>query len=383
MTYHDPWATSERQALRKLVADFTQREIAPHMDQWERDGAVPRSLHRQAGELGLLELGFPESVGGAGDYVDLMIVVEELIANGGSAGLCASLLTHTIATPHIAAVGDPEQVAKYVRPTLAGNKIGALAITEPGAGSDVASVATKAVRDGADYVVTGAKTYITSGVRADYVTTVVRTGGPGHRGLSLLIVDTAAPGFSVTRKLEKMGCLCSDTAELAYDNVRVPASNLVGAEGSAFPQLMPRLAGERLQLAVQAVATARRAFDLTVPWARQRVTFGQPIAQRQVIRHKLAEMARQITAARVFVRDVAARYADGQPVDKEVAMAKNTAVFASDYVVNEAVQIFGGMGYIRENEVERLYRDARILGIGGGSNEIMNEIISKTLGLDT
>jgi len=383
MTYHDPWATSERQALRKLVADFTQREIAPHMDQWERDGAVPRSLHRQAGELGLLELGFPESVGGAGDYVDLMIVVEELIANGGSAGLCASLLTHTIATPHIAAVGDPEQVAKYVRPTLAGNKIGALAITEPGAGSDVASVATKAVRDGADYVVTGAKTYITSGVRADYVTTVVRTGGPGHRGLSLLIVDTAAPGFSVARKLEKKGCLCSDTAELAYDNVRVPACNLVGAEGSAFPQLMPRLAGERLQLAVQAVATAQRAFDLTVPWARQRVTFGQPIAQRQVIRHKLAEMARQITAARVFVRDVAARYADGQPVDKEVAMAKNTAVFASDYVVNEAVQIFGGMGYIRENEVERLYRDARILGIGGGSNEIMNEIISKTLGLDT
>jgi acyl-CoA dehydrogenase len=382
MTYQDPWATPERQALRKLVADFTSREIAPYMDQWECDGAVPRSLHRQAGQLGLLELSFPESVGGAGDYVDLMVVVEELIANGGSPGLSAALLTHTIATPHIAAAGDPEQVDKYVRPTLAGTKIGALAITEPGAGSDVASVATKAVRDGDDYVVTGAKTYITSGARADYVTTVVRTGEPGHRGLSLLIVDTDAPGFSVTRKLEKMGCRCSDTAELAYDDVRVPASNLVGAEGSAFAQLMPRLAGERLHLAVGAVATAQRAFELTVPWARQRVTFGQPLARRQVMRHKLAEMARQITAARAFVRDVVARYADGQSVDTEVAMAKNTAVFTSDYVVNEAVQIFGGMGYIRENEVERLYRDARILGIGGGSNEIMNEIIATTLGLD-
>jgi acyl-CoA dehydrogenase len=378
----DLWSTPERRDLRKLVADFTTREVAPNMDQWERQGAVPRSLHERAGKLGLLELGFPESVGGAGDYIDLIILVEELIANGGSAGLCAALLTHTIATPHIAAAGDRRQIDTYVRPTLAGKKIGSLAITEPGTGSDVAAVAAKATRDGDEYVVNGAKTYITSGTRADYVTTVVRTGEPGHRGLSLLIVDTNTPGFSVIRQLEKMGCACSDTAELSYDDVRVPVANLVGAEGTAFAQLMTRLDGERLQLAAQAVAIAHRAFDLALPWVRERVTFGQPLSQRQVIRHRLAEMARQTTAARSFVRDVVARYAAGDRVSREVAMAKNTAVFACDYVTNEAVQIFGGMGYIRENEVERLYRDSRILGIGGGSNEIMNEIVANSLGLD-
>ncbi|QLY28866.1 acyl-CoA dehydrogenase family protein [Nocardia huaxiensis] len=378
----DLWSTPERQDLRKLVRDFTRRDIAPHMDDWERAGELPRELHAKAGELGLLELSFPESAGGAGDYIDLAILIEELIGNGGSPGLCGSLLTHTIAAPHIAAVGNPAQVEKYVRPTLAGTKIGSLAITEPGTGSDVAAVGTRAVRDGDHYLVDGAKTYITSGVRADYVTTVVRTGGPGYRGLSLLIVDTDTPGFTVGRKLEKMGCLCSDTAELSYDGVRVPVSNLVGPENSAFAQLMTRLDGERLNLAVQAYATAQRAYDLTVPWVRERTTFGQPLAQRQVIRHKLAEMARRVTVARVYVRDVLTRYVTGQPVGSEVAMAKNTAAMACEYVVNEAVQIYGGMGYIRENEVERLYRDSRILTIGGGSTEIMNEVIAKSLGLD-
>ena len=377
----DPWATPERHDLRKLVADFTAREIAPHMDQWERAGLLPRSLHEKAGRLGLLELAFPESVGGAGDYIDLAILIEELIGNGGSPGLCGSLLTHTIAAPHIAAIADPAQVDTYVRPTLAGTKIGALAITEPGTGSDVAAVRTMAVRDGDHYVVDGAKTYITSGTRADYVTTVVRTGGPGHRGLSLLIVDTDSPGFSVGRKLEKMGCLCSDTAELHYDGVRVPVANLVGTEGTAFGQLMTRLDGERLNLAVQGYATAQRAFDLTLPWVRERVTFGEPLSRRQVIRHKLAEMARRITVARSYVHDVLTRYIAGQPVGAEVAMAKNTAALACEFAVHEAVQIFGGMGYIRENEVERLYRDGRLLSIGGGATEIMNEVIAKSLPL--
>lgn len=378
----DLWSTPERQDLRKLVREFTLRDITPYMDTWERAGELPRELHATAGELGLLDLAFPESVGGVGDYIDLAILIEELIGNGGSPGLCGSLLTHTIAAPHIAAVGSPEQVEKYVRPTLAGTKIGSLAITEPGTGSDVAAVGTRAVRDGDHYIVDGAKTYITSGVRADYVTTVVRTGGPGYRGLSLLIVDTDTPGFTVGRKLEKMGCLCSDAAELSYSGVRVPVTNLVGPENSAFIQLMTRLDGERLNLAVQAYATAQRAYDLTVPWVRDRTTFGQPLSQRQVIRHKLAEMARRITVARVYVRDVLTRYVTGEPVGSEVAMAKNTAAMACEYVVNEAVQIFGGMGYIRENEVERLYRDSRILTIGGGATEIMNEVIVKSLGLD-
>ncbi|MEU1208724.1 acyl-CoA dehydrogenase family protein [Nocardia sp. NPDC005825] len=375
------WNTPERRDLRKLAAEFTIREIAPHMDRWERDGSLPRALHRQAGELGLLGLAFPESAGGAGDYIDLAILIEELIGNGGSPGLCGSLLTHTIAAPHIAAAGDPAQIGTYVAPTLAGDKIGSLAITEPGTGSDVAAVRTTAVRDGDHYVVNGAKTYITSGSRADYVTTVVRTGGPGHGGLSLLIVDADTPGFTVGRTLEKMGCLCSDTAELHYDDVRVPVANLVGAEGTAFAQLMTRLDGERLNLAVQGYATAQRAYDLTLPWVRDRVTFGEPLANRQVIRHKLAEMARQITVARVFVRDVLTRYVAGESVGAEVAMAKNTAAMACEHVIHEAVQIFGGMGYIRENEVERLYRDGRLLSIGGGATEIMNEIIAKSLPL--
>lgn len=376
------WDTGERRALRSLAADFTRREITPHMDEWERDGAVPRSLHVHAGELGLLGLSFPEAVGGGGDLIDLFILVEEIIGNGGSPGVCAALLTHTIATPHIAAAGDTAQIDAFVRPTLAGRAIGSLGITEPGAGSDVSSVSTRARRDGDDFLVTGAKTYITSGVRADYVTTVVRTGDAGHSGLSLLVIDTDSPGFTVTRTLDKMGCRCSDTAELSLVDVRVPAANLVGAEGSAFAQLMPRLDGERLQLAVQAYSTAQRALDLTIPWARERTTFGLPLAQRQVIRHRLAEMARQVTVARTFVRDVTSRYIAGRATSAEVAMAKNTAVAACESVVNDAVQIFGGMGYIRENEVERLYRDARILGIGGGSTEIMNEIIGKSLGLD-
>lgn len=372
----DPFETDERRALRALVAAFTEREVAPNMDTWEQEGSVPIELHRAAAKSGLLELGFPEAAGGAGDYIDLAILIEELIGHGGSPGLCGALLTHTIAAPHIAAAGDPEQIAKYVRPALDGRKIGSLAITEPGTGSDVAGVGTAAVRDGDHYVVNGAKTYITSGTRADFVTTVVRTGGPGHSGLSLLIVDTDTPGFSVGRRLEKMGCRCSDTAELHYDNVRVPAANLVGAEGTAFKQLMTRLDGERLNLAVQGYATAQRALDLVLPWVEDRVTFGAPLASRQVIRHKIAEMATQITVARTFVRDVVARYVRGEAVSVEVAMAKNTAAQTCEFVVHEAVQIFGGMGYVRENEVERLYRDGRLLSIGGGATEIMNEVIS-------
>lgn len=383
MNSTNPWNTPERLALRKMVADFTEKEIVPHLDQWEEDGEVPRWLHEKAGELGLLELGFPEAAGGAGEFLDALILNEEIILRGGSAGLLGALTTHSIGAPHIAAAGDRDQIDKYVRPALAGTAICGLGVTEPGTGSDVASLSTKAVRDGDHYVINGAKTYITSGTRADFITTAARTGDAGHRGVSLLIVETSTPGFAVTRKLDKMGCRCSDTAELSYVDVRVPVTNLVGAEGTGFRQIMQRFDSERLIMSVQACATAARCLELAIAWARDRVTFGQPLAQRQVIRHKLAEMARQTTAARTFVHQVAERYNAGDSVSVEVAMAKNTAVFACDYVVNEAVQIFGGMGYMRESEVERHYRDARLLGIGGGANEVMNEIISKSLGLDS
>jgi acyl-CoA dehydrogenase len=237
------------------------------------------------------------------------------------------------------------------------------------------------VRDGDDYVVTGAKTFITSGIRADYVTTAVRTGGPGHRGISLLVVETDRPGVARTR-LRKMGWHCSDTATISYDDVRVPATQLVGAEGSGFRQIMERFATERLSLAVQAYATALRCVDLTVDWARQRETFGAPLAARQVVRHRIAQMARRATVARTYVRDVLARYEAGADVVTELAMAKNTAVEACDWVVDQAVQLHGGAGYLHGVEVERHYRDARILGIGGGTNEIMDEVVAARLGLD-
>ncbi|AII10828.1 acyl-CoA dehydrogenase (plasmid) [Rhodococcus opacus] len=362
-----------------MVDRFTKKEIVPFLSGWEKEGALPRSLHKKAAAVGLLELGTPESAGGAGDYIDFLIANEQIILSGGSSGLCSALMTHSISTPHIVASGDEYLIGKYVRPTLEGELIGSLGVTEPGTGSDVSAISTRAVRDGDEYVVTGAKTFITSGTRADFVTTAVRTGGEGHRGISLLVIDTDSTGFRVASKLDKMGWLCSDTAELTFDEVRVPARNLVGEEGTGFRQIMRRFESERLLMSVQAVATAQRSLDLTVDWARARYTFGQPLTSRQVIRHRLAEMSRQVHSARSYVRAVVTRWANGEDVGAEVAMAKNTAVFTCSFVVDEAVQIHGGMGFMRESEVERHYRDARVLGIGGGTNEMMNEVIAKKM----
>ena len=368
-------------ALRETVRRFTQREIVPHLADWERAGEVPRSLHKAAGELGLLGAGFPSTVGGGdGTLLDTAAISEEIILSGGSSGLIAALFTHGIALPHILAAGDPAQIDRYVRPTLRGEKIGSLGVTEPDGGSDVAGLRTTARLDGDHYVVNGAKTFITSGARADFVTTAVRTGGPGHRGVSLLVVDTASPGFTVTRRLEKMGWHCSDTAELSYVDVMVPRRNLVGEEGTGFRQIMRHFATERISMAIQACAIAQRCLDLTVDWCRKRVTFGEPLASRQVVRHRLADLARQTTVARTYVWSLAQRHVDGGTVTPtEVAMAKNTAVQACDEAVDAAVQLHGGTGYLRDSEVERHYRDARIMGIGGGATEIMNEIIAKGL----
>ncbi len=372
----------ELRLLRASVREFVAREVAPHMDEWERVGELPRALHEKAGAAGLLGVGFPEEAGGSGGTIlHTMVVVEEIIQGGGSSGLCAALFTHGIAVPHILAAGDPVQIERFVRPALAGRKIGALAVTEPDAGSDVASIRTRAVRDGDHYVVNGTKTYITSGVRADFVTTAVRTGAEGHRGLSLLVIEKGAPGFTVGKRLEKVGWWCSDTAELAFTDARVPAANLVGAEGTGFRQIVQHFVSERLGLAVEAYATAQRCLNLAIRWAGAREAFGTRLADKPVIRHKLAEMARQTDVAREYVRAVARRFAAGEDVTREAAMAKNTAVYACQWVVHEAVQIHGGMGVMRESEVERHYRDARILGIGGGTSEIMNEVIAERLGL--
>jgi acyl-CoA dehydrogenase len=378
----DPWTTPERVALRQLAREFVRREIAPHMAEWEAAGELPRALHRTAATVGLLGTGFAEEVGGGGgDAIDSAIVTEELLLGGGSTGVAASLFTHGIAVPHIAAAGSTDLIDRYVRPTLAGELIGSLGVTEPDAGSDVARLRTRAERDGDWFVVNGAKTYITSGVRADFVTTAVRTGGEGSRGVSLLVIDRDTPGFSVARRLDKMGWRCSDTAELSFVDVRVPVANLVGPENSGFVQIMRQFQSERLSLAVQAYATAARCLDLSLAWARQRHTFGQPLSCRQVIRHKLAEMARQVWVAKTTTRAAYDLWTATGDAVTEVSMAKNTACAACDHVVDEAVQLFGGLGYMRESEVERHYRDSRILRIGGGTNEIMNEVIAKRLGL--
>jgi acyl-CoA dehydrogenase len=344
---------------------------------------VPRELHRKAAEAGLLAVDFPEELGGSGgDFLHLLVVTEELIGSGASSGLCAALFTHGIALPHIVAAGDPSQIDRFVRPTLAGETIGALAVTEPGAGSDVAAIRTTARRDGDAYVVNGSKTYITSGVRADFVTTAVRTGGPGHGGISLLVIETGTPGFNVSQRLDKMGWLCSDTAELSFADVRVPVVNLVGAEETGFAQLMRHFASERLAMAVQAYATAQRCFELSVEWTKAREAFGRPLARTQVVRHRLAEMATRTDVAREYVRAVARQYVADDDVTREAAMAKNAAVAACEWVVHHAVQLHGGLGYMRGVEVERHYRDARILGIGGGATDVLNELIAARLGLD-
>ena len=378
----DPWETPERLALRALAKDVVAKEIAPNIEQWERDGELPRSLHRTFADVGLLGVSFPEEMGGGGgDAIDSAILSEEILLGGGSGGVVASLLTHGIALPHMARNGSPYLVDRYVRPTLAGELIGALAVTEPGGGSDVARLRTRAVRDGDSYVVNGSKTFITSGVRADFVTVAVRTGGEGHGGISLLVVDNDMPGFTVDRRLDKMGWLCSDTAELGFADVRVPVENLIGEEDSGFVQIMQQFQAERLGLAVQAYATAQRCVDLTIPWVRNRETFGRPLSSRQVIRHRVAEMARQAWVAKAVTRTAMAQWqATGQAV-LEVSMAKNTACAACDAVVDDAVQLHGGMGYLRDSEVERHYRDSRILRIGGGTDEIMTEVVSKLLPL--
>ena len=376
------WTTPERDQLRKTVRAFAEREVLPHVDEWERIGELPRDLHRRAGDAGLLGAGLPESVGGGGgDGVDSVIICEEMHYAGSPGGVFASLFTCGISVPHMIASGDARLIDEFVRPTLRGEKIGALAITEPDGGSDVGHLRTSARRDGQDYIINGAKTYITSGVRADYVVTAARTGGPGAGGVSLIVVEKGTPGFAVSRKLDKMGWRSSDTAELSYTDVRVPVANLIGAENSGFAQIAAAFVAERVGLAAQAYSSAQRCLDITVEWCRNRETFGRPLISRQSVQNTLAEMARRVDVARVYTHNVAERQLAGETnLIPQVCFAKNTAVEAGEWVASQAVQLFGGLGYMAESEVERQYRDMRILGIGGGTTEILTSLAAKTLG---
>lgn len=376
--------TDEQRALRDSARRFTENEILPHLDEWEETGELPRSLHRATAAAGLLAVGYPEAVGGdGGDLLDACALQEGFMEAGASGGLMASLFTHGIALPHMIAHGSPQLIDRYVRPTLAGEMIGSLAVTEPGGGSDVAGITTKAVRDGDRYIVNGAKTFITSGVRADFVTTAVRTGGPGHGGISILVVDTDTPGFTVTRALRKMGWHCSDTAELSYVDVEVPADNLVGEEGRGFVYIAEQFVVERIFLALMGYGHAARALALAAQYCQDRVTFGKPLVANQVVRAKLVEMHRQVAVARTYTLEVARRHVAGETVIAEACLAKQTAVDAAVAVTNDAVQLFGGAGYMHGTEVERHYRDARILPIGGGSTEVLTDLAARLLGYST
>jgi len=379
--------TAERETLRETARELVRREVTPHLQEWEDTGEVPRSLHLAAAKQGLLGVSFPESVGGqGGDLLDSIAVQEAMFEAGASSGLMAALFTSGIALPHIVAAravsGNADLVDRFVRPTLAGEKIGALAITEPGGGSDVAAVRTTArlTSEGDAYVVDGTKTFITSGVRADFVTVAVRTGGPGAAGVSLLVVEKGTPGFSVDRSLAKMGWHCSDTAELGFAGVRVPVANLVGAEGSGFAQVAQQFVVERLALAVHGYGIAARSLALTAAYVRDRETFGRPLVDRQVVRHRLVEMHRRVEVARTYVHAVAARHIAGEDVVAEACLAKQTAVETAAWVCDQAVQLHGGAGYLHGSEVERHYRDARILPIGGGATEVLTDLAARLLG---
>jgi len=373
--------TNEHAELRRNVKRFAEREIAPYAHAWEEAEEFPRDLYSKAASAGLLGIGYPEEWGGAGgDLTHGVVAGEELVLSGHSVGTCVGLNSHGIALPPILRFGNDAQKKKFVAPVLGGEKVSALAITEPSGGSDVARIRTKAVKKGDRYVVSGAKTFITSGTRADFVTAAVRTGGEGHSGVSLLVIERGTKGFSVSKKLKKTGWWASDTAELSFDECEVPAENLIGEENQAFFAIMVNFATERVYLASQCVAIAELAYRESVKYTKEREAFGKTLAGFQVIRHKLADMASRIAAARSLTSEVVTRLARGEEVTGLAAMAKNAATDMCSFVCDQAVQIHGGNGYMREFLVERLYRDARLYPIGGGTREIMNEIIAKTEG---
>ena len=367
------------QLVRQTVRKFVEREITPHVNEWEEQGEFPRELYRRAGEAGILGIGYPESFGGSEGDLFLKVAAIEEIARCGSGGVAAGLGSLDIGLPPIIRSGREDLKQRLIPPILAGEKICALAITEPNAGSDVGAIRTRAVQEGKVYRVNGRKTFITSGARADVLTCAVRTGGPGPHGVSLLVIETGTPGFEVTRVLKKMGWWASDTAELVFEDCLVPVENLLGEEGQGFYGIMANFQMERLQLALLANMTAQLALEESLKYVKQREAFGRPLEGFQVTRHKLVDMATLVEASREFTYRVAAKIEAGLNPVKEISMAKNFSCQVSDRVTYDAVQIHGGYGYMREYLVERLYRDNRILSIGGGTQEIMKEIIGKLM----
>ncbi len=394
---------SDIQALTDTVKRFALTEVAPHVQDWEDAGEIPRPLYQRAAELGLLGLGYPEHLGGTPASHALRNALSIALARyGGAGGLNASLYSLNIGLPPILRHGSAALQEEIIPPVLRGEKISALAITEPGGGSDVAAVRTTAVRDGADYIVNGEKIFITSGMRADWITMAVRTGEPGTRGeapsalkgeatpalkgargISMLVVPGDTPGLSRTA-LRKMGWWCSDTAHLRMDNMRVPARYLLGEEGAGFKIIMSNFNGERLGMSAIALGFAQACYDEALDWARQRKTFGAPLSERQVIRHKLVDMRMRIESTQAWVDAVSKRLDAGESSPEwvaQVCMLKNHATQSMQFCADQAVQILGGMGFMRGTKSERIYREVKVMMIGGGAEEIMKELAARQLGI--
>ncbi len=378
--------TGEHVALRESVRAFVAREIAPNIDAWEASRRLPRALYRKAAAIGLQGLTFPPELGGAGGDFLMQILAAEEIARAGSGGVAASLGSYMIGLPPIVRFGGREVLEAYAKPVIAGEKIAALAVTEPGGGSDVAALRCSARREGDVYVLDGEKTFITSGMQADVFTVAARTDpdSRGARGISLLAVDGASPGLERV-ELRKMGWHASDTAHLTFRGVRVPAHNLLGKEHEGFQAAMLNFNDERLAIAAQAVGAAEACFVEARDWARQRRAFGRALIENQVIRHKLVDMAMRIDAARTLLYDVVCRrMAAADPLAVHVArtaMAKITATDAVAHVAGEAVQILGGMGYMLGTVSERVFRETKVLSIGGGADEVLKDLAARQMEL--
>ncbi len=376
-----PFYNDDHLAFAEVVRQFTEKEITPHVHEWDLAGEVPRELYNKAGAIGIFGDGFDAEYGGHGQRDALLrLVMFQEISKAGSGGVVAALLSNYIGLPPVQKFGNDVTKARVLTPCMSGEAIGALAITEPSGGSDVARIRTTAKRDGDHYIVNGSKTFITSGMRADFFTAAVRTGPEGPAGLSMMVIDGEAEGVSRT-KLDKMGWLASDTATLYFDDVRVPVENLLGEEGSGFSMIVNNFNPERIDLAAQSVAFARVCYDEALAWARERETFGRRLADHQVIRHKLVEMDRRINACQAWIELLAWRLNQGDDPVVEISEAKVDATMTFEFCAREAAQILGGASYLRGDTVERLYREVRVQAIGGGSEEIMRDLASRQLGL--
>jgi alkylation response protein AidB-like acyl-CoA dehydrogenase len=375
--------TVEHEELRQSIRKFVETELAPHTEEWEAEAYFADWVFPRMGELGYLGLHYPAEYGGqGGDYFASVVLSEEMARSRcGGLGMAVGVQTD-MATPPVLKFGTEEQKQNYLVPAIKGEKVACLGITEPNAGSDVQNVQTWAKPDGDDWIINGSKIFITNGIRADFITLVARTDrGRGFEGVTLFLVDCNTPGFIRSRKLEKVGMLASDTAELAFEDMRVPGNAVLGEVGQGFYNIMWELQGERMIGAAGAIAGAQLTFDATLEYAKQREAFGKPIGHQQVIKHMLVDMATKIELAREYNYSIAKRFGEGEYPVKEISMAKLVSGQVAHEIADTAMQIWGGAGYMADNPVQRAWRDTRLIRIGAGTDEIMKEVIGKSLGL--